>query len=196
MPAASSRATLHNLRTGCSEGQQPAATHLPGLPRPTAGRSVLPNSAGRAVQCARCPQPAVHQRSWQTCADGEDVREQRVLRAAQRRLQLEGRPERDPVWPGHTAVAAGFATCTSSSAAGSGAATDRGRRIRPSDRHVRWTGRTRVHTVQPGPQRRRGANMADDDAAPDGELTESSAAEGSPRATEVERATSEHRRHR
>jgi phospholipid/cholesterol/gamma-HCH transport system substrate-binding protein len=30
-----------------------AATHLPGLPRPAAGRCVLPNSAGRAVQRPR-----------------------------------------------------------------------------------------------------------------------------------------------
>ena len=45
----------------------------------------------------------------------------------------------------------GSTTCASSSAAGSGAAADSGRRIRPGDRHVRWTGRACVHTVQPGP---------------------------------------------
>ena len=84
-------------------------------------------------------------------ADGEDVREQRELRAAQRRLQLEGRPERDAVRPGRSAVAAGVATGASSSAAGSGPAADSGRRVRPGHRHVRWTGRACVHTVQPGP---------------------------------------------
>jgi ABC-type transporter Mla subunit MlaD len=45
-----------------------AATHLPGLPRPAAGRCVLPNSAGRAVQ-----RPALRDRPGQTCPDGEAV---------------------------------------------------------------------------------------------------------------------------
>ena len=89
---------------------------------------------------------------------------------------LSGQP--DP------ARAAGLATCRSSSAAGSGAAATSGRRIRPGDRHVRWTGRACVYTGQPGPQCRRGANMADDAAAPDGELSETTAAE--PESTAIE----------
>ena len=52
------------------------------------------------------------------------------------------------------------------------AAATSGRRIRPVERHVRWTGRACVHTSQPGPECRRGANMANDAAAPDGELKE------------------------
>ena len=83
------------------------------------------------------------------------------------------------------ACAPGAATCASGSAAGSCAAADSGRRIRPSNRHVRWTGRTCVHTVQPGPQCRRGANMADDAAAPDGELSETTAAEPESKAIEA-----------
>ena len=59
-----------------------------------------------AVQRARRAQPAVRDRAGQTRADGEVVRERRAVRAAQRRLQLEGRPQRDTVGPGRPAVAA------------------------------------------------------------------------------------------
>ena len=103
----------------------------------------------------------------------------------ERRIQLEGRPERDTVRAGRPAVASGFTTCRSASAAGSGTASDSGRRIRSGERHVRWTGRTCVHTVQPGPECRRGANMADDAAAPDGELTKATS-ERNPTAEQAE----------
>ena len=43
----------------------------------------------------------------QAGADGRDVRKQRAVRPAQRRLQLEGRPERDAVRSGRAAVCAG-----------------------------------------------------------------------------------------
>ena len=42
----------------------------------------------------------------------EAVREQRELHAAQRRLELEGRPERDAVRAARPARAAGLATCS------------------------------------------------------------------------------------
>ena len=49
----------------------------------------------------------------QTRTDREDVREQRELRAAQRRLQLEGRPQRHAVRSAGSAAAARRATCAS-----------------------------------------------------------------------------------
>ena len=60
-----------------------------------------------SVECgARQPQLPVPDPARQAGADGEDVRERRGVRAAQRRLQLEGRPERDAVRAGRPAVAA------------------------------------------------------------------------------------------
>lgn len=59
----------------------------------------------------------------QTRTHGEDVRKRRDLRAAQRRLQLEGRPQRHPVRSADSPAA----SRRSSSSAGSGAAADRGR---------------------------------------------------------------------
>ena len=110
-----------NLPPPCTTGFLPspaaAAADLPGLPGPAGRRRVLPGPAGLAVQRARRAQPAVRDRPGQTRADGEDVRKRRELRATQRRLQLEGRPERDPVGPSHPAAAAGLATCASTSAA-------------------------------------------------------------------------------
>ncbi len=85
----------------------------------------------------------------------------------------------------------GVATCASTSAAGPGAAANSGRRVRPRYGHVRWTGRACVHTVQSGPQCHRGANMADDADAPDGELSKSTATEETSSAAEPESAGSE-----
>ena len=164
-----------------------AGAHVRGLSRPAGGRSVLPGPAGRAVQRARRPQHPVRHRARQTRTHREDVREQRAIRAAERRLQLEGRPNATLSGQADPAVAAGLATAVSASAAGSGAATDSGRRIRSGDRHVRWTGRTCVHAVQPGPECHRGANMADDAAAPEGELTKASPDEVDGRAGRVQR---------
>ena len=128
-----------------------ARAELRGLSRPARGRLVLPRPAGRAVQRARRPQHALRDRARQTRADGEDVREQRELRAAQRRLQLEGRPQRHAVGTSRSAAAAGLTTCGSASSTGSGAASASGRRVRPGDRHVRWTGRTCVHASRTWP---------------------------------------------
>ena len=95
---------LHGRLSDAQSEPQPAAAvqhRLPadpaaagneprGLSRPPGGRRLLPGAAGWAVQRSRRPQPALHHRSRQTRADGEDVREQRELRPPQRRLQLEG----------------------------------------------------------------------------------------------------------
>ena len=144
-----------NLPPPCTTGflpsQQQRAPTFQDYPDRPAGDVYcrIPQDAPFNVRGAR--EPAVRHRPRQTRADGEDVREQRELRATERWLQLEGRPERDVVRPADPAAAARLPTCASTSAAGSGAAADSGRRVRSSDRHVRWTGRACIHTVQPGP---------------------------------------------
>ena len=75
-------------------GPTAAHPHVRGLPGPPGRRSVLPGPAGFAAQCARRPQHPVRNRARQARTHREVVREQRTVRAAQRRLQLEGRPQR------------------------------------------------------------------------------------------------------
>ena len=117
-----------NLPPACTTGFLPAQqARIPTLvdyPDRARRRPVLPDPTGLAVQCPWRPQHSVRDRSGQTRADRQAVREQRAVRAAQRRLQLEGRPQRHAVGPGHPA-AARRATARRASAA------DRGRRIRP-----------------------------------------------------------------
>jgi phospholipid/cholesterol/gamma-HCH transport system substrate-binding protein len=50
-----------------------AVANLPGLPRQAGGGCLLPGPAGRAVQCARRPQPALRDGAGQTRPDGEAV---------------------------------------------------------------------------------------------------------------------------
>ena len=61
-------------------------------------------------QCPWRAQHSVRDQPRQAGADGRDVRKQRGVRPAQRRLQLEGRPERDAVRSGCAAVRAGRPT--------------------------------------------------------------------------------------
>lgn len=60
-------------------------------------------------------------------SDGPGMREQRDLRAAQQRLQLEGRPERHELGTVDSRCPAGDATCASSTGSRTSAAADRGR---------------------------------------------------------------------
>ena len=70
-------------------------------------RAVLPGAAGLGPQCPWRAQHSVRDQPGQAGADGRAVRERRAVRPAQRRLQLEGRPQRDAVRSGRSAVSAG-----------------------------------------------------------------------------------------
>ena len=87
-----------NLPPACTTGFLPAQqARIPTLDRLSGSRArrpVLPHPAGLAVQCPRGPQHPVRNRARQASPDGEDVRKRRAVRAAERRLQLEGRPQR------------------------------------------------------------------------------------------------------
>ena len=122
-------------------------------------------------QRPRRPQHTVCRPAWQARPDGRDVRERRALRAAQRRLQLERRPECHSVGSAHSAAAAGHAAPAGAPVAGPCTACHTGCRVRPGYRHLCRPGRARVHPIRPGQGWRKGTDMADDVAASDRELS-------------------------
>ena len=112
-------------------------------------------------------QHPVRNEARQARTHGEDVRKRRAIRAAQRRLQLERRPQRHVDRPRHPAAAARVAA---SSGTGSGPAADSRRPVRPGNRYLHRAGRKGLHAIRPRPHCTGGEDMADD-ADPAGELT-------------------------
>ncbi len=92
----------HRLPTAAAA----ARSHRRGLSAAAGGQSVLPGAPGFAVQRARCSQHPVRDQTRQTRTHRGDVRKRRKLRTAQRRLQLEGRPQRHPLRATHSAAPA------------------------------------------------------------------------------------------
>ncbi len=91
-----------NLPPACTTGFLPAQQQR--IPQPgrlsgaATGRPVLPDPPGLSVQCPwGGAQHSVRDGAGQARADGQALRKRPELRAAQRRQQLEGRPERDAV---------------------------------------------------------------------------------------------------
>ena len=100
-----------NLPPPCTTGflpaQQQRVPQLRGLPGPPAGDLYCRVPQDSPFNVRGATQHPVPDRARQARADGQDVRERRAVRAAQRRLQLEGRPERHPVRAKTSPAAAG-----------------------------------------------------------------------------------------
>ena len=87
-----------NLPPPCTTGflpaQQQRVPSFEDYPTASARRPVLPYPAGLGVQRARRQEHPVRNEARQARTHGEVVRKRRAIRAAQRRLQLERRPQR------------------------------------------------------------------------------------------------------
>ena len=100
-----------NLPPACTTGflppqQQRVPTDVDYPPRPPGNAYCrVPQDAPFNVRGAR--NIPCETKARQTRTDRRDVQKRRELRPAQRRLQLEGRPERDHVRSSHPAIAAG-----------------------------------------------------------------------------------------
>src|SRR5262249_11903562 len=144
---------------------------------------VLPDTARRAERRARRAQLPMRDAARQTRSDREAVRKRQAVRAAQRRLQLEGRPQRDAIGPKRPRAGPERGSAYANTAfVGFGAATGRGHPVRPGHRPLRRTRWARVHANEPGARRQEGANMAKHADTPNGQLSVPDEAKTSPTA--------------
>ena len=105
-----------NLPPPCTTGFLPAQQRR--------GPTFEDYPAGLAVQRARSPQHPVRNGARQARTHREDVRKRRAICAAQRRLQLERRPQRHVDRPRHPAATARIAAGGRTGSARSGAPAD------------------------------------------------------------------------
>ncbi len=95
-----------NLPPACTTGflpaqQQRIPPNLVDYPERPPGDLYCRTPPGLSVQCPWGAQHSVRDGAGQARADGQALRKRPELRATQRRLQLEGRPERDTVGTSH-----------------------------------------------------------------------------------------------